>query len=332
MSLPQSLGQLGDASIALEDERVVVGLAAEALREACPRGLALAYTIRGHPACGLGAVAALGDVVPDIQRFRRVYASSAQLYYDRWAVDPKQRGRWQDLPATWFRGSQFYPVFHPYGWMGRTLACLGGRPLACAGVLLPEGAPPLREAERARLLATALQTLGPLRVTALLSQALPALDGVEQLLNTRGEVAFLLSGAGQVLAGSAAGRRALESWPGLKELLAESVRGARHQARSLTSPAHDCEVYVSPCSPRGSAAGYIAVVGAPRPPGRGRVTPREAELIEWLEQGLTNAGIATRMRLAEPTVKTMLERLYRKAGVRGRVALLYWARGRQALN
>jgi DNA-binding NarL/FixJ family response regulator len=48
------------------------------------------------------------------------------------------------------------------------------------------------------------------------------------------------------------------------------------------------------------------------------LSPREAELLAWLTAGGTNAQIADAMCLAETTVKTYLQTLYRKLGVSNR--------------
>src|SRR5262249_55583677 len=146
----RTLARLLDAARALESESTVVQLGARALFEACPRGLGFAYTIRGHPARSVGAAILYADGREirgvDLDRFRRVYGH-AQLYYDRASVAPNQRGRWTDLPGDWFRHSPFYPIFRPYGRMGRALVCLGARPLACAGLLLPDDQRALSESE-----------------------------------------------------------------------------------------------------------------------------------------------------------------------------------------
>lgn len=325
MRVESHLERLREASRALEDEPTIVRLAAESLAEACPRGLGLAYTIRGHPARAVGAAVGLArqpdsDAL-DLERFRRVYGS-AQLYYDRTAVQPDQRGRWMELPQEWFRRSAFYPLFRPYGRMARALVCLGPRPMACVGLLLPERAAALSALEQQRLRLAAERCAGPLRLVALLAQAEPALDGVEHLLARCSEAIFLLATGGAILACSPAGQQALALRPGLSDVLARSVRQACAHAHSIVTPQGGLQVHVTPCAPRGSAAGYLATLGSARTPGRDRLTPREAELLSWAERGLTNAAIARRMDLAAATVKTMFERLYRKTGVHGRVALL----------
>src|SRR5262245_4774593 len=95
-----TLSRLFDASASLEDEATVVRLAAHCLWEACPRGLGLAYTIRGHPARSLGVAVGVREQTDrgavDFDRFRRVF-ERASLYYDRYSVDRQQRGRWVDV-------------------------------------------------------------------------------------------------------------------------------------------------------------------------------------------------------------------------------------------
>ncbi len=56
------------------------------------------------------------------------------------------------------------------------------------------------------------------------------------------------------------------------------------------------------------------------------LTPREAEVLRLLDQGLSNRQVATRLFLSEGTVKTHTHRLYRKLGVRSRTAALARAR------
>jgi DNA-binding NarL/FixJ family response regulator len=330
--MPQrpTLSRLFEASASLENEAAVARIAAQCLWEACPRGLGLAYTIRGHPARSLGvAVGVRGEADAagvDVERFRRVF-ERATLYFDRYQVDRRQRGRWVDLPAEWFRGSAFYPLFRPFGTMGRNVVCLGARPLGCAGLLLPDRAPSLTGDEKKRLRSTAARVAVPLRVAALLAQAGPSLDAVDHLMESRTDAAFLLAGDARLLASSTAGQRALDSWPSLADFCAEAVRRARTGAQTFVASGLGLEIHVTPCSRRGASAAYIAIVAPDHEPGRARLTPRQAELLERLALGLTNAEIAASLGVAPATVKTMLERLYRRAGVTGRVALLRWARG-----
>lgn len=324
-----SFSQLSEACASLEDEASVVRLAAQHLSTACPRGLALVYTLRGHPARSLGsaagALAGGGTEGLDLSSFGRVFEHAA-LYYDRYRVERAQRGRFVDLPREWFRGSAFYPLFRPFALMSRYLVCLGARPVGCLGVLVPEDQPALGHDERRQVGAAVAGAAGPLRASALLAQAGAALDAVNHLMKSRAESAFLLASNGRLLASSSAGERLLEREHGLAATLADAVRGARARARTLLTPGGSHEIHVSPCSSRGTASAYLALLAPSAADGRARLSRRQAELIELLDLGLTNAGIASRMALSPATVKTMLERLYRRAGVSTRIALLRWAR------
>lgn len=53
-------------------------------------------------------------------------------------------------------------------------------------------------------------------------------------------------------------------------------------------------------------------------------TRREDEILRLLAQGYSNAEIARRLSIKEPTVKSHLWRLYRKIGVRSRTAAIAW--------
>jgi DNA-binding NarL/FixJ family response regulator len=73
------------------------------------------------------------------------------------------------------------------------------------------------------------------------------------------------------------------------------------------------------------------VTGRPlRLPGRRttpqqRLTRRQHEILHLLAEGCSNAEIARRLSISEPTVKSHLSGLYRKVGVRSRAAAVAWA-------
>jgi DNA-binding NarL/FixJ family response regulator len=59
--------------------------------------------------------------------------------------------------------------------------------------------------------------------------------------------------------------------------------------------------------------------GAVRPPALEELTGREVEVLRLVATGHSNAQIAARLFVSEPTVKTHINRLFRKLGVRDRI-------------
>jgi DNA-binding NarL/FixJ family response regulator len=59
--------------------------------------------------------------------------------------------------------------------------------------------------------------------------------------------------------------------------------------------------------------------GAARPPALEELTVREVEVLRLVATGHSNAQIATKLFVSEPTVKTHINRLFRKLGVRDRI-------------
>jgi len=211
---------------------------------------------------------------------------------------------------------------------GLLVATLGSEPVGGANVLVPVGEEGFSDEERDSVRALAPSLADALRVAALVANAAPALHGLEQLLSSRGDTALLFSAAGNVVGVSAAGERLLARSPEIQEKVGRWIRAAPSGAGELTVPELGLQIHISPCSPRGGAPVFLAVVGPQVSAGaRGRVTLRQVELLEILGEGLSNKEIASRMHLAPSTVKSMLEDLYRVAGVAGRVALLRWSRG-----
>jgi DNA-binding NarL/FixJ family response regulator len=55
------------------------------------------------------------------------------------------------------------------------------------------------------------------------------------------------------------------------------------------------------------------------------LTPRERDVIQFVSQGLRNAEVGQRLLISEETVKTHLNNIFRKTGVRDRVELTLYA-------
>ena len=58
------------------------------------------------------------------------------------------------------------------------------------------------------------------------------------------------------------------------------------------------------------------------------LTPREAEIVQMVAQGLRNKAIADRLSISEGTVKIHLHNIYEKVKVDGRLELVLWAQER----
>lgn len=328
--------RITQAARLVSNEAEIVAEVGQALSRAVPRFLVKSYTVEGFPARRL--------------RVSRHFIGGAEV-----ADSPACRGLFREifLPVIRrvARGPKFWTEVVGDGLMtpeelrqlldrrtalralevqewGLLVATLGSEPVGGANVLVPLEEEGFSDEERERVRALAPSLAAALRVAALVANAPSALHALEQLLSSRGDTALLFSENGHVVGASAGGERLLARSPEIQEKVGRWIRAAPSGAGELAFPELDLRVHVSPCSPRGGAPVFLAVVGSQASAGaRGRVTLRQIELLELLGEGLSNKEIASRMHLAPSTVKGMLEELYRVAGVSGRVALLRWSRG-----
>ena len=67
-----------------------------------------------------------------------------------------------------------------------------------------------------------------------------------------------------------------------------------------------------------------ARLGVPEVPADG-LTPREAEVLAVIAEGLSNADVAAHLHVSEATVKTHVNHLLAKTGARDRAALVTYA-------
>jgi len=149
-------------------------------------------------------------------------------------------------------------------------------------------------------------------------------SAVDQLMMARSDAVFLVAGDGTIVSESPAAALFRATLPSFGLLFAELA--AAPPRRAAFHPRADLGVglFVAPCAqaPGASIMVTVSKLGANR---RRPLTLRQRQLLALLRAGLRNAEIAERMDIAASTVKTMLERLYRLAGVANRQALVHWA-------
>jgi ATP/maltotriose-dependent transcriptional regulator MalT len=66
--------------------------------------------------------------------------------------------------------------------------------------------------------------------------------------------------------------------------------------------------------------GRLAALAGSAPPDVTRITARECEILQLVALGYSNADVAQELLVSPATVKTHLENVYKKLGVRDRAA------------
>jgi DNA-binding NarL/FixJ family response regulator len=143
---------------------------------------------------------------------------------------------------------------------------------------------------------------------------------------------FLTKDAGadeirRAIAAVAAGHAQLD--PAVQLRLLDALRGGRR----LAPGAADTSAADPGRAAGQDAAGAAGTAGTPAPaagrtePGQppGDLTPREAEVLAHIAAGLSNAEIAGTLFVSEATVKTHINHIFAKTGLRGRAQLVGYA-------
>lgn len=329
--LVEQMRRIAEATWWLEDEATAVSLVAQVASTAAPGCIVKTYTVRGFPGRALGAARHFldGDELPEVEGCRTTFSTKLLPVMKQIA---RRGGGWTEavrdgvLTSNWLRDSlQHLPHLSPLGVLewGFFSASIGAEPVGGVSLLVPGGRKGFSDAERELLRKLVPSLARSLRLAALVANGVPGLHALDHLLSSRADAVFLASPSGHLLAASPAGERLLLERPRLAGAVGNAVRANR--AAAGVSLSDGIEIHVSPCSPRGGAPAFMALVSPAAPVGRRRLTSRQLELVELVAEGLTNREVAERMGLTPATVKTMLERMYRQAGVSGRVSLLRWA-------
>jgi DNA-binding NarL/FixJ family response regulator len=163
---------------------------------------------------------------------------------------------------------------------------------------------------------------------------MPGCDGVEatrRLTRARPGVHVVVltsySDDASVLAALRAGARGfLTKDAGAADIL-EAV-SAVSQGKALLDPGIQrrlVEVIVSGAIPEAPGAGAGRAVGWPEGAGNGGLTRREAEVLAEIAAGLSNGEIAAKLFISDTTVKTHVNHLLVKTGMRDRAQLVGYA-------
>jgi DNA-binding NarL/FixJ family response regulator len=98
--------------------------------------------------------------------------------------------------------------------------------------------------------------------------------------------------------------------PAAARLRRHRLHGQEHEARDVLHAIH--------LASRGLRVLPPAALDGSEAPGPELLTPREAEVLELLQAGRSNAEIAHALHVGVETVRTHARRIYRKLGVKTR--------------
>ena len=164
----------------------------------------------------------------------------------------------------------------------------------------------------------------------LMDLRMPRVDGIEAIrrLTARGErpraiALTTYADDASVLGALRAGARGyLTKDAGAEQIRAAVVAVARGDA--ALDPAVQHHVVAALSGRRGPAAGAAAGDDGPGELPDG-LTPREAEVLALIAEGLTNTEIADRLVVSAATVKSHVNHIFAKAGVRDRAQAVVYA-------
>lgn len=309
------------------DPQSVLDWVVRDLSLASPRTFFLGCIYRSYPALEMALSSRCqGGQLLDVRGLHEAFCQSP-TFFDRWAVESRQRNRWQnytevDIPVPLRR---YWKIKTFYSFR-RVVVCSGSRPLAYLSADLPPGISWTAEELRA-IESRYRQSAGALKLAALAWRAKHSPEDRSTRLLHGKQGAIVIGENGEVLSSSPDAKRWLSRDAELNDFVAHVGASSR---QSGTQRLRRFEANVSEESSTVHTPWKIVRLSLcnEATPHRlnddlaGTLSPRELELCEWLALGRSNASIAAEMGLRSSTVKTMLERLYERRGVHGRVALV----------
>lgn len=330
-----ALADLEAAAAALSDPDCLAEQVTRALSTACRRGLAYVYTLRGRGHPSLDAVHGRfddGDV--DLQSWRRAY-QLGEVGYDRNAVDARQRHRWieplrHSISSADYADNPIYRTVARYGVFafGRVLVCDGSRPVACVGVALPRDSPRFSASERRDVFNVARRSFAPLQLAARLADDRVRRAGLTGLLEQRDHATVVANAAGAVIEASTSAVLLLNLEPALRRAIEQRVRAGR---TGTLAPVAGVDVSLLRVTERAGTCAFVVSL-SPVAARELEVTPRQAQVLNLVAQGLTNRAIASHLGIEPSTVKTVLSRIAARVGCRGRAGLVGWWTARRPMG
>jgi DNA-binding NarL/FixJ family response regulator len=160
---------------------------------------------------------------------------------------------------------------------------------------------------------------------------MPRVDGIEAIrrLAARGDrprtiALTTFADDASVLGALRAGARGYLT----KDAGAEEIRAAVeavHRGEAALDPAVQHHVVAALSAPAGDGAAASGAGAAGEPELPDGLTPREAEVLALIAGGLTNSEIADRLVVSAATVKSHVNHIFAKAGVRDRAQAVVYA-------
>lgn len=309
------------------DAQTVLDWVVRDLSIASPRTDFLGCIYRSYPALEMSLSSACkGGQLVDVRGLHEAFCQSP-TFFDRWVVESRQRNRWQDYTQIEIPGplKQFWKLktFHSFR---RVVLCTGSRPIAYLSASLPSGSTWTHE-ELAAIDARYRKSSNALRLAAIAWRARHSPEDRATRLLKGKQAVVILGENGVVLSCSPEARKWLPRDAELNAFVtqlgqSDSDRGKQRLRRFDVDFSEESSALHTPWK-----VIRLSPTREPVPTGlsddlEGDLSPRELELCEWLVMGHGNASIAEQMGVKPSTVKTMLERLYERREVRGRVELV----------
>lgn len=326
------LGELDEAARVLDRPDELLATVTEVLNETCPRGLGYVYTLSGNGFPTLDRTSGrLGGQPVDLSGWRDAYVLG-RVGYDRSRVQSSQRNRWVEpvglhVPLSTFRQDPIYRVIRPFGVcrLGRVLVCSGASPLACVGVALPDGDSGFSPTDRGRIYEVAQRASLPLSMTVRWSWRDAQCSALDHWLKHSSVPTFVFRDDGGLVAASSDGIALLSRDPEVAVAMTNLVRRQRAGRHALVLGA-PCSIVLTPIQDRGNTrSSWVVTVEVASTKTRDiELTRRQQEILSLVASGLTNRETGAQLGIEASSVKTTLDRLFVRAGVRRRAALVRW--------